>query len=182
MHNNNGIRKGKPRFVFTAAAVITAVMLVGITAISTLTTAESVFAYRNNQAASQANDCGNGSVPIDTVLCQNTGSQIQGDANVVVLAAQQRFGEVIPPGACSGCFEPLSEPQLNAVAEILTEEFGIIFPTDPTRQEIIDTICDALETGELTVGDLGEVMEDIAIIPRPNSIAVSNCLHEIFDV
>ena len=60
MHNNNEIRKGNPRFVFTTAAVITAVMLLGTTAISILTTAESVLAYRNNQATSQVSDCGNG--------------------------------------------------------------------------------------------------------------------------
>jgi hypothetical protein len=93
MHNNNEIRKGKPRFVFTAAAVITAVMLLGTTAISTLTTAESVFAYRNNQATSQVNDCGNGFSP-EGVGCQNTGSQIQGDGNAVSLTATQRLAEV----------------------------------------------------------------------------------------
>ena len=88
MHNYNEIRKGNHRFVFTAAAVITAVMLLGATAISTLTTAESVFAYRNNQATSQISDCGNGFEPTN-VGCQNTASQIQGDKNTVALSSQQ---------------------------------------------------------------------------------------------
>jgi hypothetical protein len=69
-------------------------MLLGTTAISTLTPAESVFAYRNNQATSQVDDCGNGFWP-ENVGCQNTGSQIQGDKNTVALSSQQTF----PPGA-----------------------------------------------------------------------------------
>jgi hypothetical protein len=59
MHNNNEIRKRNPKFFIATTAIITAVMLLGTTAISTLTTAESVFAYRNNQATSQVSDCGN---------------------------------------------------------------------------------------------------------------------------
>jgi hypothetical protein len=43
-----------------------------------------------SQAISQANDCGNGFLP-ENVGCQNTASQIQGDENVVVTAADQAF-------------------------------------------------------------------------------------------
>ena len=68
------------------------VMLIGATA---LATSESAFAggkkhYEKNQAISQANDCGNGFLP-ENVGCQNTASQIQGDENVVVTAADQAF-------------------------------------------------------------------------------------------
>lgn len=71
------------------------VMLIGATA---LATSESAFAggkkhYDKNQATSQANACGNGLLPLN-VGCQNVGSQIQGDENVVALAADQSFPEV----------------------------------------------------------------------------------------
>jgi hypothetical protein len=67
-------------------------MLVGATA---LATADNALAggkkhYEKNQALSQANACGNGELPLN-VGCQNVGSQIQGDENVVGLAADQVF-------------------------------------------------------------------------------------------
>jgi hypothetical protein len=59
------------------------VMLIGATALSTT---DSAFAgkkkYENSQAASQANECGNGELPLN-VFCQNLLSQIQGDGNAV---------------------------------------------------------------------------------------------------
>jgi len=74
--------------MFIVAAL--AVMLIGATALAT----EDAFAgkkkYGKNQAISQANDCGNGFLP-ENVGCQNTASQIQGDENVVVTAADQAF-------------------------------------------------------------------------------------------
>jgi hypothetical protein len=77
---------------FVIVAVMTA-MLVGATA---LATADSAFAgkkkYEKNQALSQANACGNGELPLN-VGCQNIASQIQGDENVVSLAADQAFPE-----------------------------------------------------------------------------------------
>jgi hypothetical protein len=67
-------------FVIVAAV---AVMLVGATALSTTDIA---FAgkkkYEKSQAASQANACGNGELPM-FVFCQNLLSQIQGDGNAV---------------------------------------------------------------------------------------------------
>ena len=74
--------------MFIVAAMT--VMLIGATALAT----EDAFAgkkkYGKNQAISQANDCGNGFLP-ENVGCQNTASQIQGDENVVVTAADQAF-------------------------------------------------------------------------------------------
>ena len=76
------------KYMFIVAAM--AVMLIGTTALAT----EDAFAgkkkYGKNQAISQANDCGNGFLP-ENVGCQNTASQIQGDENVVVTAADQAF-------------------------------------------------------------------------------------------
>ena len=84
----------KTRYLVIVAAVT--VMLVSATALSTT---DSVFAdkkkYEKNQAASQANDCGNGELPLN-VGCQNVDSQIQGDENVVALAADQAFPEEEP--------------------------------------------------------------------------------------
>lgn len=56
-------------------------------------TTDSAFAgkkYEKNQAISQANTCGNGELP-SNVGCQNTASQIQGEENVIVIAADQPF-------------------------------------------------------------------------------------------
>ena len=63
--------------------VAVTVMLIGATALSTT---DSAFAgkkkYEKSQAASQANECGNGELPLN-VFCQNLLSQIQGDGNAV---------------------------------------------------------------------------------------------------
>ena len=80
------------RYMVVVAAM--AVMLIGATSFAT----DSAFAdkkkhYDKNQATSQANACGNGLLPLN-VGCQNVGSQIQGDENVVALAADQSFPEV----------------------------------------------------------------------------------------
>ena len=71
--------------MFIVAAM--AVMLVGATALAT----EDAFAGKKkeyNQAASQANACGNGELPLN-VFCQNIGSQVQGDENAVAATGSQ---------------------------------------------------------------------------------------------
>ena len=73
-------------FKYIAMVAVIAATLVGTTVI----TADSAFAYEKSQAISQANACGNGFLP-ENVGCQNTASQIQGDENVVVTAADQAF-------------------------------------------------------------------------------------------
>jgi len=84
MMNNKSLTLG------VVAAV--AVMLIATSAVA----AEDAFAdkkkkgYEKNQATSQANACGNGELPLN-VGCQNVGSQIQGDENVVSQAADQVF-------------------------------------------------------------------------------------------
>lgn len=78
---------------FVIVAAMTA-MLIGATA---LATTDSAFAgkkkYEKNQAISQTNACGNGELPLN-VGCQNIDSQIQGDENVVALAADQVFPSI----------------------------------------------------------------------------------------
>lgn len=69
------------RYLVIVAAVT--VMLVSATALSTT---DNAFAgkkkYEKSQAASQANACGNGKLPLN-IFCQNLLSQIQGDGNAV---------------------------------------------------------------------------------------------------
>ena len=71
------------------AVTIVAVILLATAAI-TMTTSESVFAYKKSQATSQTSACGNGFVSTN-IGCQNTDSQIQGDENVVALTSEQTF-------------------------------------------------------------------------------------------
>ena len=68
-----------------------AVMLIGATAFAT----DSAFAdgkkkYGSSQAYSQ-NDCGNGVMAM-YVVCQNTGSQVDGDKNAVALDSELPTG------------------------------------------------------------------------------------------
>lgn len=73
-----------------AIVAAVAVMLVATSALAT----EDAFAGKRKyktQAITQANDCGNGKLPLN-VGCQNTASQVQGDENVVSQAAEQAFG------------------------------------------------------------------------------------------
>lgn len=88
MNNNYGKRKSNPKFV-TTMIITAAVMLMGTTAISNITTG-SVLAYDKDQAKSDINECGNGSLP-ENVGCQNIDSQIQGDENSVAITGQQQF-------------------------------------------------------------------------------------------
>jgi hypothetical protein len=64
-----------------------AVMLIGATA---LATEDALATKSKSQAAAQANDCGNDKLP-ESVGCQNTASQIQGDDNTAALASSQQF-------------------------------------------------------------------------------------------
>jgi hypothetical protein len=86
--------KSHPRGkVFNAIVIvlaITTILVSSTLATSILPTSENAFAYKENQATSQAGDCGNGQVP-ENVGCQNIGSSIQGDENVVNIIGQQQF-------------------------------------------------------------------------------------------
>jgi hypothetical protein len=88
------------KYMFIVATM--AVMLIGATAFAT----DSAFAdgkknHGKNQAASQANACGNDKMPT-YVFCQNTNSQVQGEDNVVTLNGVQSSGEVRHGGGDHG--------------------------------------------------------------------------------
>ena len=72
---------------FAIVAVLAATLVA-----TTVMSSESAFAtkYNKNQAISQANDCGNGKLPLN-IGCQNVASQVQGDENAVSQAAEQVF-------------------------------------------------------------------------------------------
>lgn len=52
--------------------------------------------YEKTQAMAQADACGNGKLPLN-ILCQNIGSEIQGDENAVNMIGLQTGGDVRPP-------------------------------------------------------------------------------------
>jgi uncharacterized OB-fold protein len=77
-----------------AVVAAVAVMLVATSAVST----QDAFAGKKreySQATSQANACGNDYFP-ENIGCQNTGSQVQGDENVISQAASQAFPFIEP--------------------------------------------------------------------------------------
>ena len=69
-----------------------AVMLIGATALATDDAFAGKKKYGKNQVISQANECGNGKLPM-YVFCQNIGSQVQGEDNGVALSGAQGSGE-----------------------------------------------------------------------------------------
>jgi hypothetical protein len=165
MHNYNEIRKRNPKFFITTTAVITAVMLLGTTAISTLTTAESVFAYRNNQATSSVNDCGNGIEGVN-VGCQNTDSQVQGDKNTVALSSQQTG---VSP--CVACFDSLTSEQRTDFEEVLDEFTGGSITT-------IEQLCPTLP--ELSPQDLNRIFGLlISVLGVETASEIILCLEEV---
>jgi hypothetical protein len=141
-------------------------MLVATTTISTLTTAESVFAYSNNQATSQVSDCGNGFSP-QNVGCQNTGSQIQGDKNTVALSSQQTF----PADPCVACFDSLTSEQRTDFEEALDELTGGSITT-------IEHLCEAF--AELSPQDRNRIADLlISILGFETALGIILCLEEV---
>jgi hypothetical protein len=177
MHNNNEKRKRYPKFFIAASAIITAVMLLGTTAISTLTTSESVFAYRNNQATSQTSECGNGQIPTN-VGCQNIGSQIQGDKNTVALSSQQTFPPAAPQ-TCVGCFDSLSDEEEAVFEQAISEGTN-------GQTNTIEELCALLETldppgQENAIRNIGIILNDLGFDP----LTVDNiiwCLRDVLDL
>jgi hypothetical protein len=53
-------------------------------------------AYENTQTTTQADACGNGKLPLN-ILCQNIGSEIQGDENAISIIGLQTGGDVRQP-------------------------------------------------------------------------------------
>src|SRR5919106_1310964 len=126
--------KGQKTFNFAIVAIAT--VLLATTAISGTTTEVFAGKYKNNQAASQANACGNGEIPTN-VGCQNTDSMIQGDENGVALTAQQTFPEVRPISDGNGNGGPTNQcPEGTALVTALE-----IDALDPTATVGPVTIC-----------------------------------------
>jgi hypothetical protein len=79
------------RILAVGVVAAVAAMLIATSAISV----EDAFAGKKreyNQATSQTNACGNDFMSTN-VGCQSTGSQVQGDENVVALTGQQTFDD-----------------------------------------------------------------------------------------
>jgi hypothetical protein len=167
-------------------AAIGAVMLLATTVISIVMT-ENAFAYDKNQAKSDINECGNGFVPVN-VGCQNIDSQIQGDRNTVAMAGEQRFedgnGPPPPPGACQECFDPLTDTEVQQLAVVLSDRFGLEFPDNPTRTEILNIICEALEQGPpppgLVPGQINGALNQIDTVTNAVRQAIHACLNALF--
>jgi hypothetical protein len=70
-------------------------LVIAVTAASMLGV-NNVFAEQTkyNQASSQADACGNGEFPMN-VLCQNLGSEIQGEGNAVNVISLQAGGKIL---------------------------------------------------------------------------------------
>jgi hypothetical protein len=184
MHNDNVIRKRNLKFVI--ATIIIGVMLLGTTAITTITTTEGAFAYRNSHATSQVNDCGNGVEGLN-VGCLNTDSQIQGDENAVSLSSQQSFpnpSSAPPPPpeeTCIVCFSKLGD-QETAFEALLSAE-------TQTQVTSIEQLCQQLE-------DAREFPETIrGVLPFIESLLISStngnadlaaeiidCLERVFEL
>jgi hypothetical protein len=165
------------------AAALTAML------VTVLATTDSVFAYDRSQATAQKNDCGNGELPLN-IGCQNTASQIQGDRNTVALASEQSFGAdgngpTPPPrDECIECFDPLSDAQVEQLAEVLADRFGLEFPDNPTRAEILDIICEALEQGPpppgLVPGQINGALNQVDGVSNAVRQAIHACLNALF--
>jgi uncharacterized protein YegL len=75
--------------------------------------------YEKNQAMSQADACGNGKLPLN-ILCQNIGSEIQGDENAVNMIGLQTGGDVRPPPV-------VEKATLNVIKQVICPE-GFVCP------------------------------------------------------
>ena len=179
MYNKKGV-------TIPAVAAVAAILLATI-AISMMLTTENAYAYSKNQAKSDINDCGNGELPLN-VGCQNTDSQIQGDENVVSMASSQVFGAdgngPPPPGACQECFDPLTDTEVQQLAVVLSDRFGLEFPDNPTRTQILDIICEALEQGPpppgLVPGQINGALNQIDTVTNSVRQAIHACLNALF--
>jgi hypothetical protein len=171
MRTCNGIRNRNTKIVVTT--VITAVMLLGATVISTMSTTQNVFAYRNSQATAQANVCGNLLTPLN-IGCQNIDSKIQGDRNAVALSAEQRFPSPLP--TCVECFT-----NFLTTDEIEVFEQALVFGT-------VEGTCTFLEDSGLTPEELQvefsayrDVLTTIGVDPSRVE-QIIDCLEEVFGI
>jgi hypothetical protein len=153
----------KNQNVRNLVVVAVAAMLLATIAISMSNTTQNAFAYKKNQATSQANACGNDLLPTN-VGCQNTGSQIQGDENSVALAAQQTFPAAVTPptppptpGACEACFNDLLTDTDAYIAALNAKLAQVGIEVTITS---IEQLCELLLAG--TIPNLfGQVVSEV---------------------
>lgn len=85
----------------------------------------------------------------------------------------------LTPEECNECFDPLSDAQLQQLAVVLNDLFDIEFPDNPTRVQILDIICEALDQGlplGLVPGDVGEALEQVDTVSEAVLDAIVACL------
>ena len=158
-----------------------------IATLASIATNSNVFAYTRNQASAGTNDCGNGENPFN-ILCQNLLSQIEGDGNAVIIMGSQTGGERTPepptpptPPTCEECFQPILDegfPTEDLVIE-LAVELGLKEP--PTTGSAVEEICQALESGDVTMEELSAAVEEVFTGENENlGINLIECLSLIF--
>ena len=100
----------KKELRLTIVMIVAAVVLATGSGITIPTTIDIVFAYTKYQATAGTNDCGNGKLPMN-ILCQDVGSEIQGDRNDLNIIGLQTGGEMKPSG--------VKKITLNVIKEII---------------------------------------------------------------
>jgi hypothetical protein len=102
-------------------------------------------------------------------------SPANGDDNV--------FGDIgipITMAECIECLQVLENSQIQQLAVILNDQFGLQFPANPTRAQIIDIICEALEQGPphpgLVPGEINAALAQIDSVSNDVRITLVNCL------
>ncbi len=106
----------------------------------------------------------------------------------MALAAEQGVAEEPPvpppPGACRECFDPLSDTEVQQLAEVLADRFGLVFPPGADRGTILDIICDALEQGPpppgLVPGQINGALNQIDSVTNAVRQAIDACLNALF--
>ena len=82
---------------------------------------------------------------------------------------------------CIECFDPLSDSQVQQLAEALNDIYGTIF--GGTRSEILDQICEALEVGRpdgLNPSQVNKALKEVDNVSKEVRSAVVKCLKDVF--
>ena len=105
-------------------AIITAVAVTLILVVGTAVASDKAYASNSRvQGNTATNDCGNKFIPI-SVLCSNTGSQVQGDGNAATLTSTQNAPKSALPDMIFDGFLNIKKPSL-ALLDRLTHRWVI---------------------------------------------------------
>ena len=125
---SRSLKLNKKTLLVIVAAIVATVSLSATAFMDDSTAAKK---YEKDQLAYEANDCGNGELPLN-VLCSNMGSEIQGDENAVGMTSAQQGGSVD------------EEPYENLVDEVAMQSV-----MDEERNRITETrMSSVLEASE----------------------------------